>query len=436
MLTVPTLLIAGGLALSGCGRLGVGTDEQVRLAAIEITPAPIRLGVGESVSLRGTGVWHDRTRLDLTPDLHWSSSTPGIANPIDPAYGEPGRIRGTAPGTAVITASYGPVSGTVEVHVTDAQPLALWIEPADVVLGVGDAIDIAVIAGWSDGQRSDVARQAIFTSSEPGVAEVREGVLQANGPGETWISARLGDAEASPIPVTVLEGAPTDVRIAGVTAANDAQRYVFHVEIGNGGVVGVPGVWLDLYTGDGPDLTQQGPVSKWIPYVPHQQVTTHTLVYEVPSTTRQTLTLLVDGDHVTNDAYRPNNTLGSALRDVASTVNGADLVVQQVRAGATSAGAFVATDILNRGSRASTGFYVDVFLDQLAPPTLGVSGDTWAKVEGLEGGGLAEADVVVQLEPDQCPFCRTWTTADSLRHVWELDENNNVGGPTGLVNSP
>ncbi len=105
------------MTLAGCGGGGASTPP-VTLSGIAITPDPVFVGAGTSLSLAATGTYSNGTTADLTSQVMWTSSVPAVATVV--ASGVVTAV-GAIGATTAISASLGSViAPAVTVTITSA----------------------------------------------------------------------------------------------------------------------------------------------------------------------------------------------------------------------------------------------------------------------------------------------------------------------------
>jgi uncharacterized protein YjdB len=109
--------IAAGTTTISATALGtqgttVLTVTNATLASIAVTPTPLNLSMGQTQQLTATGTFSDGTTLDLTTQVHWTSSSKKTAS-VNGA----GVVRARKKGTATISASNSGKTGTAAVTV-------------------------------------------------------------------------------------------------------------------------------------------------------------------------------------------------------------------------------------------------------------------------------------------------------------------------------
>jgi len=118
-----------------------GEGKLSGLVSISVTPANPTLTIGSQKQFAATGTWENGAQEDITDTVVWSSSGPTQAQ-----LTSAGQVKATAGGTATITASYGSVSGSSVVTVTDPLGTAIGTSvacPAGDLSGVCYAVAIS-----------------------------------------------------------------------------------------------------------------------------------------------------------------------------------------------------------------------------------------------------------------------------------------------------
>jgi uncharacterized protein (TIGR03437 family) len=92
------------------------------IAGIKIAPANPAVAVSGAQQFSAIGIFADGSSLDVTGQVSWTSSAPGVAT-----ITAGGKASGVSPGTAAITASLGPASGTANLTVATTAPVPLTL---------------------------------------------------------------------------------------------------------------------------------------------------------------------------------------------------------------------------------------------------------------------------------------------------------------------
>src|SRR5205823_1436866 len=143
------------------------------MVAVSVTPLAPVLSQGDSLQLAATAVLTDGSRQDVTSAAAWSSSSPAVT------VSDSGRISALAAGAAVITASTSSLQGAVQVTIGDAVLRALAIAPDALALPAGLSGTLRAMGTYSDGSTRDLTASVIWSSSDPAVAPVASGTVQA-----------------------------------------------------------------------------------------------------------------------------------------------------------------------------------------------------------------------------------------------------------------
>ncbi|MGD8192283.1 Ig-like domain-containing protein [Brevibacillus ginsengisoli] len=141
----------------------------------------------EQVKLMVT--YEDGTSEDITDKAQWTSNKESIA------FVSKGKISAYAPGEAVITATYGDKSATVQVDVDVPRKLAL--NKTSLSLRSGESQELKLTATYANGTTEDVSDKAEWSSSNQAVAYVVKGKVAAYTSGETTLTAKYGEKTVS-----------------------------------------------------------------------------------------------------------------------------------------------------------------------------------------------------------------------------------------------
>src|SRR5207247_9221755 len=109
------------------------TVTAATLTSIAVTPANPSLPLGLTRQFTATGTFSDSTMQDLTTQVTWSSSSPGVAT-ISNASGSKGLAKSVTAGTTMITATLGSVSGNTTLTVNAVSLVSITVTPANPTL--------------------------------------------------------------------------------------------------------------------------------------------------------------------------------------------------------------------------------------------------------------------------------------------------------------
>lgn len=171
------------------------------LSSIAVTPADGVMAVGEVVQYEATGSYTDGAITDLTGQVFWATSTPGVAV-ADNLPGHQGEVTALGEGTLTVLASLSPAAGNTTLTVGPPALLTLSIEPATPSLSVGGSLQLTASGLYTDGQEEDLTDQVVWSSMDPGTVTTSndvgvEGVLVGVAAGAATVTATSGDTVAS-----------------------------------------------------------------------------------------------------------------------------------------------------------------------------------------------------------------------------------------------
>ncbi len=186
-------------AKSGGASATIPVSVAQEAASIRITPAMVGFGaVGRQQQLAAAVFDGNRNEISGAA-VAWSSNRPSVATVTDD-----GLVTAVSNGMAQITATYGRVSMTVTVTVSQAAESVTILPMSARLASIGETIQLT--ATVEDGEGNEIQDAAVsWSSGDPMVASVdNEGLVTAVGGGMTDVSAALGVASAS-IPVAVMQ---------------------------------------------------------------------------------------------------------------------------------------------------------------------------------------------------------------------------------------
>ncbi|HEX2568639.1 MAG TPA: Ig-like domain-containing protein [Polyangia bacterium] len=206
------------------------TVTPATLRSISITPPSPSLARDLTLRLTATGTYSDNTTQDLTTQVTWSSSAPGIAA-ISNAPGSQGLVTALGQGQATITAALGAQSSTTALTVTAAQLTSIVVSPNAPTIYSGQPQAFTANGVYDDNTMRDLTALVTWASSDQSIASVSnapgsQGLARSLRPGQATITARLGTASGTATltvnayPLTTLAITPIDPSIArGTTRA-------------------------------------------------------------------------------------------------------------------------------------------------------------------------------------------------------------------------
>jgi hypothetical protein len=184
--------VSGSTALEGTAAALVSSD---------VSPSALSLARGTTRQLAATGSYTDGSTQDITKQATWNVSDPSVAS-VSNAAGANGLATALAVGSATVSATLGPVSGTAALGVTAAVLVSIVVDPDADVTVVGVTRQFVASGVYSDSTVQDLTAQVTWSSSDRKVASVSnaagsKGLATPSRVGSTAVSATLGAVRGS-----------------------------------------------------------------------------------------------------------------------------------------------------------------------------------------------------------------------------------------------
>jgi trimeric autotransporter adhesin len=209
------LILIGALGLlSGCG--SSHPNDLAQLSSIAVGPPDTAVAMGLASQFTATGIMSDGSKRNLSAQVAWSSSNPGIA-----WMGTEGTVATVRSGTTTIVAALHGVSGSTSLTVTPATLMAIEVTPPSPSFANGLTLQLMATGIYSDNSTHDLTTAVTWSSSTSTVASVTNspgsaGLAAARSPGSTSITATLGAVSAT----TTLSVTTATLVSIGVTPMN------------------------------------------------------------------------------------------------------------------------------------------------------------------------------------------------------------------------
>jgi hypothetical protein len=194
--------------------------EPATLVSIAVLPPQQQVPAGLGQPFQAFGVYSDGTSQNITGIAAWSSSNTAVAVVSN---SPPGIATGVSPGTAIINAARGNVSGSATLRVTDAQLLRLRIQPDEQTAPPNVTLQFQLIGDFTNRSNENLTPLGVWSTSRTNVAVAsnaagEKGRVTTLAAGDTEVrasyggmsaAARLRVAPAVLTHITVTPSAPT-----------------------------------------------------------------------------------------------------------------------------------------------------------------------------------------------------------------------------------
>ena len=184
--------------VSGChSSSGSYSPPAVQLTSIAVGPPDSSVAMGLSSQFTATGLYSDGSKQDVSSQVSWSSTNAAAA-----WISNAGLATTAGPGSTLITAKLGKMSGSTSLNVTAATLVVIDLTPTNASLANGLSGRFIATGVYTDNSVHDITASVTWASSVNSVASISNapgsnGMTTTTGPGSTIISASLGAVSAS-----------------------------------------------------------------------------------------------------------------------------------------------------------------------------------------------------------------------------------------------
>ena len=186
-------LTASSGSVSGSSILTVTNAAPVSIA---VSPESLAIPPGGAGQFTATAFFSDGTSSNVTTAVVWTSSATAVAT-ISNVAGSQGIVTSTGPGSARISAAYGPLLDSTVLTVQD-QLLSLSVSPTTALLSPGNSQQFTATGTYLSGTQQNLTGQVAWTSSNPAAAIITStGMAISTGTGQTTIEASLGSLSSN-----------------------------------------------------------------------------------------------------------------------------------------------------------------------------------------------------------------------------------------------
>ena len=168
--------------------------------------------MGLSSQFTATAVYSDGSKQDISSQVTWSS-----ANSAAAWISNTGLVTAAAPGSTMIAAKMGRMSGSTSLNVTPATLVVIDLTPTNASVANGLSDRFVATGVYTDNSVHDISASVTWASSLNTVASISNtpgsnGMAITTGSGSTMISATLGAVSASTM-LTVTSAALVSIEV-------------------------------------------------------------------------------------------------------------------------------------------------------------------------------------------------------------------------------
>jgi YVTN family beta-propeller protein len=184
--------------VTGChSSSGSYSPPSLQLTSIAVGPPDSSIAMGLTSQFTATGLYSDGSKQDISSQVTWSS-----ANAAAAWISTAGLATTAGPGSTLITAKLGKMSGSTSLNVTAATLVVIDLTPTNASLANGLSGGFVATGVYTDNSVHDITASVTWASSVNSVASISnalgsKGMTTTAGPGSTMISATLGAMSAS-----------------------------------------------------------------------------------------------------------------------------------------------------------------------------------------------------------------------------------------------
>jgi len=184
--------------VSGChSSSGSYSPPTAQLTSIAVGPPDSSVAMGLSSQFTATALYSDGSKQDVSSQVAWSS-----ANTAAAWINSAGVATTAGPGSTIISAKLGRMSGSTSLNVTAAALVVIDLTPTNASLANGLSNRFVATGVYTDNSVHDISAAVTWSSSVNSVASISNapgsnGVTTTTGAGSSMVSATLGAVSAS-----------------------------------------------------------------------------------------------------------------------------------------------------------------------------------------------------------------------------------------------
>jgi 6-phosphogluconolactonase len=200
-----------------------------------VTPASASIPLGLSQRFTAVATYADGSSIDVTSSATWSSSSTSVAHVFLGQANSGGCINKSSPGLAIISADLNGVTGSASLTVTGSALIGVSEIEDNLGLALPPPVEVGGsvylhLRGFYSGQQCMpplVYLQAAWTSSDPAVMTVNDGLVTGVSVGRATIFARVVTYAGPVTRAMTMSAYPAVARLAAVANAGSDDVSVF-----------------------------------------------------------------------------------------------------------------------------------------------------------------------------------------------------------------
>ncbi len=159
----------------------VVVQVQDKIKSIKASPSAYTFVKGNEGTLPKVSITRANGKEEeVTPDIVWTVSS-------NLAVIENGKIKGITPGKVTLQGKYGSTLVKVPITVTDTIS-KIEVKPATIQLTIKKSSPLKVMGTYSSGKTVNLSKSVVWTSSNPGVAAVKNGTVKGMNEGQATLT--------------------------------------------------------------------------------------------------------------------------------------------------------------------------------------------------------------------------------------------------------
>jgi uncharacterized protein YjdB len=198
------------------------TVQSAALSFITIRPGNKKIAQFTSQQFQAIGTYTNGSTHNVTGRVSWTSSDTTVAK-----FVSTGRAKALSPGTTIITATLGSISGSITLEVTNATIVSISVTPSGRTIAPDTKLSFVATGLFSDNTHQVITRDSTWASDNHAVATLAGAITAtAVGPGTANISATftgvIGSAQLNVSSATLssISVTPATVLLAPASFAN------------------------------------------------------------------------------------------------------------------------------------------------------------------------------------------------------------------------